>query len=217
MHLKTLRHQRSQTKATDKGSNKHPDTIQVLGSAFSISLTPSSPTFQEIYNEPLLWQDFKQSCFFFLQKELEYECFCFTKKSRAFCEQMMLRADVHKQIHNKADDLFFTSHLDLSGSIYINCFYSLQHWLCKPRQNLNQTHAATSLPAQTQRRAGRRLSEPCLLHTPNASGFTGAHAEGQTEQSQLLRQKERALLGEPPPAKKTPFPRFKGQGTATPL
>lgn len=216
------RHQISQTKATDKHTNKHPDTIQVLGTAFNISsLTPSSPTFQEIYNEPLLWQDFKQSCFlFFLQKELEYECFCFTKKSRAFCEQMMLRADVHKQIHNQADDLFFTSHLDLSGSIYINCFYSLQHWLCKPRQNLNQTHAATSLTAQTQHSAGRRLLEMCLLHRPtrNALGFTGAHIKAQTEQSQLLRDnKERVLLGEPPPVKKMPSPRLKGQGTATSL
>lgn len=113
---------------------------------------------------------------------------------------MMLRADVHKQIHNKADDLFFNSHLDLSGSIYINCFYSLQHWLCKPRQILNQTHAATSLPAQTQHSAGRRLLEMCLLHRPtrNASGFIGAHIKAQTEQSQLLPDnKERARLGEP--------------------
>lgn len=112
------------------------------------------------------------------------------------------------------------SHLDLSGSIYINCFYSLQHWLCKPRQILNQTHAATSLTAQTQHSAGRRLLEMCLLHRPtrNALGFTGAHIKAQTEQSQLLRDnKERVLPGEPPPAKKTPSPRLKGQGTATPF
>lgn len=61
------------------------------------------------------------------KKKLEHECFCFTKKSIAFCEQMMLQADIDKQIHNQADDLFFTSHLDLPGLIYINLLYSLQH------------------------------------------------------------------------------------------
>lgn len=49
----------------------------------------------------------------------------------------------------------------------------------------------------------------CLLHRPtrNALGFTGAHIKAQTEQSQLLRDnKERVLLGEPPPAKKKRLP-----------
>lgn len=84
MHLKTLtRHQVSQTKATDKGSNKHPDTIQVLGTAFSISWNPSSPTqFQEIYNEPLLWQDFKQSCFFFFFSSKRIRIWMFSASPR---------------------------------------------------------------------------------------------------------------------------------------
>lgn len=140
--------------------------------------------------------------------------FCFTKKSRAFCEQMMLRADVHKQIHNKADDLFFTSHLDLSGSIYINCFYSLQHWLCKPRQNLNQTHAATSLPAQTLHSVIRNCV-CCTDRHQTPRDFTEAHTHLRlrlNNHNYCHTKKERALLEEPPPVKKKknpPFPHLK--------
>lgn len=56
----------------------------------------------------------------------------------------MLQPDVHKQTPRaaspSADDLLLTSHLDLSGLIYINGFSSVQHRLCKPRENLSQTH-----------------------------------------------------------------------------